>query len=51
MQRGGGDKEYRGSLDVARKIYGKYGIKGLYSGFCPTLLREVVALSFYFGVY
>jgi len=33
------DHKYHGSVDAGIKIYRKYGIKGLYLGFCPTLLR------------
>lgn len=33
------DHKYHGSVDAGIKIYKKYGIKGLYLGFCPTLLR------------
>lgn len=51
MQRREASKEYHGSIDVAKKIYKSYGLRGLYLGFYPTLLREVLALSFYFGVY
>ncbi len=51
MQKREGVKQFQGSVDVAKKIYSKYGYKGLYLGFYPTLLREIIALSFYFGVY
>lgn len=43
--------KYKGSLDVAIKIYKKHGIKGLYQGFYPTLLSEVISLAVYFGSY
>jgi len=33
------DLKYHGSVDAGIKIYRKYGIKGLYLGFYPTLLR------------
>lgn len=36
---------------MVKKIYQRNGIKGLYLGFHSTLLREIIALSFYFGVY
>jgi hypothetical protein len=39
MQRREGNKEYQGSIDASRKIYNKYGLRGLYLGFYPTLLR------------
>lgn len=35
----GNDHKYHGSIDAGVKIYRKYGIKGLYLGFYPTLLR------------
>lgn len=35
----GNDHKYNGSIDAGVKIYKKYGIKGLYLGFYPTLLR------------
>jgi len=35
----GTDHRYNGSIDAGVKIYKKYGIKGLYLGFYPTLLR------------
>lgn len=40
MQKGDDNKnKYHGSLDAGVQIYKKYGIKGLYLGFYPTLLR------------
>ncbi len=30
--------KYKSSIDVGMKIYSKYGIKGLYQGFYPTIL-------------
>ena len=33
------DHKYHGSVDAGIKIFRKYGIKGLYLGFFPTLLR------------
>lgn len=45
------DHKYHGSIDAGVKIYKKYGIKGLYLGFCPTLLRETMAMATYFGIY
>jgi hypothetical protein len=42
---------YKNSIQAGREITKKYGIKGLYLGFFPTILREVIALSFYFGIY
>lgn len=45
------NQKYHGSVDCGIQIYKNYGVKGLYLGFNVTLLREVVALSEYFGVY
>lgn len=42
---------YHGSLDAGIQLYRKYGIRGLYQGFYPALLREVVALPVYFTSY
>lgn len=47
----GNNRQYHGSVDCGIQIYRKHGIAGLYLGFNITLLREVVALSEYFGVY
>lgn len=30
---------YKGSIDAGKKIYAKYGMRGLYQGFYPTILR------------
>ncbi len=35
----GNNQKYKGSIDAGRQIYKNYGIKGLYLGFYPTLLR------------
>jgi hypothetical protein len=50
VQKGKNDK-YHGSVDAGIKIYKKYGIRGLYLGFYPTLLRETMAMATYFGIY
>lgn len=42
---------YHSSLDAGMELYKKYGIKELYAGFKPTFLREILALSAYFGTY
>lgn len=47
----GKDHKYKGSIDAGIKIYKKYGIRGLYLGFYPTLLRETMAMATYFGIY
>jgi len=45
------NKKYKGSIDVGKQIYKKFGLRGLYQGFYPTIIREVVALGVYFGSY
>jgi hypothetical protein len=45
------NNKYHSSIDAGRVIYKKYGIRGLYLGFYPTLLRENIALSVYFSMY
>lgn len=32
-------KKYKGSIDAGKQIYANYGIRGLYQGFYPTILR------------
>lgn len=43
--------EFNGVIDCAKKVVSKYGIRGFYQGLGPTLLRDAIAVSFYFGVY
>lgn len=43
--------KYNGSVDAGIKIYKQHGIKGLYLGFYPTLLREVIAMAVYFSTF
>lgn len=42
---------YKSSVDCIRKIYGQYGIKGLFKGGVPTLYRETLEYAAYFSVY
>jgi hypothetical protein len=44
-------KKYKGSVHAGIQIYKTYGLKGLYQGFYPTILREVIALGVYFSTY
>jgi solute carrier family 25 carnitine/acylcarnitine transporter 20/29 len=44
-------KKYKGSVHAGIQIYKKYGLNGLYQGFYPTILREVIALGVYFSTY
>ena len=43
--------KYNGTVDCATQIYRYDGFKGIYQGFCSSLLRECPAFAFYFGVY
>ena len=38
-------------LDCAKKIHQTDGIKGIYKGLVPTLIRESVGLGIYFATY
>lgn len=44
-------KTYNGPLDAARKIYAQGGLRSLYRGFGPTLLRESHGTGAYFFTY
>lgn len=43
--------EFNGVIDCCKKVTKRYGIRGFYQGLGPTLLRDSIAVSFYFGVY
>jgi solute carrier family 25 carnitine/acylcarnitine transporter 20/29 len=43
-----GEGEYKGVLDAARKITKQHGIKGVYQGFVPTMVRNIPCFGFYF---
>lgn len=47
----GNSKNFNGPLDCAKKIYQTDGIKGIYKGLVPTLIRESVGLGIYFATY
>ena len=42
---------YSGPIDCARKILRANGVKGLYSGFSSTFLREAPSFGLYFLIY
>lgn len=42
---------YSGTLDAGRKIYAKYGFKGLQKGLVATMLREMTFFGVYFTSY
>ena len=44
-------KLYTGPIDCVRKIAATRGVKGLYRGYSPTLLREFQAYGFYYMAY
>eukprot|EP01133_Synstelium_polycarpum_P001100 gene1100-1250_t len=46
-----GPQKYSGSFDCLKKIFMERGIRGLYQGFGPTMLREVPGNMAFFGVY
>jgi len=43
-----GTGQYKGVFDAARKITGSYGLKGLYQGTVPTIMRNTPAFAGYF---
>jgi solute carrier family 25 carnitine/acylcarnitine transporter 20/29 len=43
--------KYKSSIDVGWKIFNQHGIKGLYQGFYPTILGEVIGMGIHFGAY
>ncbi len=42
---------YTGTIDCAKKIYNRFGMKGVYQGYSATLFRETPAFAVYFGLY
>lgn len=40
---------YTGSVDCAKQIYRKYGLKGIFKGAASTTLREIVGYGTFFG--
>ncbi|KAJ5144086.1 Mitochondrial carrier protein [Penicillium bovifimosum] len=40
-----------GTIQAFKKIYGRYGFRGLYTGFRLHALRDTVGTGLYFGVY
>eukprot|EP01101_Sappina_pedata_P001127 TRINITY_DN11235_c0_g1_i1.p1 TRINITY_DN11235_c0_g1~~TRINITY_DN11235_c0_g1_i1.p1 ORF type:complete len:297 (+),score=130.56 TRINITY_DN11235_c0_g1_i1:111-1001(+) len=45
------DIKYTGVADCAKKIASTYGIRGIYQGIVPTIIRDIPAVSMYFGFY
>jgi solute carrier family 25 carnitine/acylcarnitine transporter 20/29 len=44
-------RRYNGVFDCASKIGRNYGIKGVYHGLTITIMRDIPAVSLYFGSY
>lgn len=44
-----GEGEYKGVMDAAKKITKQHGIKGIYQGFVPTMVRNIPCFGFYFA--
>ena len=47
----GTEAAYRGTVDCVRKIYGQYGLAGLYKGQVSTVAREIIGYGGYFMAY
>ncbi|CCX09646.1 mitochondrial carrier domain-containing protein [Pyronema domesticum] len=47
----GGERQYKGLVDVYKKTIASDGIAGLYRGFGPSVLGIVVYRGLYFGMY
>lgn len=47
----GGEREYKGLVDVYKKTLATDGIVGLYRGFLPSLVGIVLYRGLYFGMY
>lgn len=50
IQKSAADKVYSGSMDALIKITKEHGIRGLYRGVGPSLVRESTGLTFYFAM-
>jgi len=44
-------RRYKGVIDCASKIFRQHGIRGVYHGLSATILRDIPAVSLYFGTY
>jgi solute carrier family 25 carnitine/acylcarnitine transporter 20/29 len=42
---------YTNSIDCFRKLYSEYGVRGLFKGLGPTLIREFLGCGGYFATY
>jgi len=48
---GSSSVKYKGVADCAKQIYTQRGVLGLFQGLVPTILRDIPAVSCYFGFY
>eukprot|EP01132_Coremiostelium_polycephalum_P006246 gene6246-7777_t len=46
-----GNSKYTGLIDCAKQIFKARGVRGIYQGLGPTLLRDIPANGLYFGFY
>lgn len=51
VSKGGGDREYKGLIDVYKKTLASDGVAGLYRGFLPSVIGIIVYRGLYFGMY
>jgi len=49
--KGGGERQFKGLVDVYKKTLASDGIGGLYRGFIPSVVGIIVYRGLYFGVY
>lgn len=47
----GGEKQYKGMIDVYQKTYAASGFRGLYAGFVISCIGIIIYRGFYFGIF
>lgn len=47
IQKSGEKKLYTGSIDCVKKIYGSYGLAGVYKATVATIYREFIAFGMF----
>jgi solute carrier family 25 (adenine nucleotide translocator) protein 4/5/6/31 len=50
-KKGGGERQYKGLIDVYRQTLATDGLAGLYRGFCISFVGIFIYRGFYFGLY